>query len=66
MVQQKLDTLTYQSGVAQPRLFCGGYITPDYLQVQYLYEYSSLSRSGYRYWATIKDRLRRSYKAQPT
>ena len=28
---------------------CGGYATPDYLQVQYLYEYSSLSRSGYRY-----------------
>ena len=28
---------------------CRGYATPDYLQVQYLYEYSSLTRSGYRY-----------------
>ena len=27
---------------------CRGYAMPDYLQVQYSYEYSSLSRSGYR------------------
>ena len=27
----------------------GGYATPDYFQVQYLYECSSLSRSEYRY-----------------
>ena len=26
---------------------CGEYATPDCLQVQYLYEYSSLTRSGY-------------------
>ena len=51
---------------------CGGYATPDYLQVQYLYEYTTVrcpvqgtgtSRSGPEL-NVIKERLRRGYKAQ--